>query len=160
MPPTPLFLAGETLSASKLQQLGDEDTYTPTLTAETVNPTLGTGATQDGQIWLNGNRVEIWFGITFGTSGAAAGTGTYYLPLPTAYPPRAGLLDTPVGEARLIDSGTTEEDAMIVLDVANDRVRMQGDVGAGGLVTDAIPWVWANNDSILGHLAYLTDFGA
>lgn len=158
--PDPQFLPGQTVSAAQLQRLGDEDTYTPTLVAATTDPTLGTGSTQDGKLWLNGNHVEAWITIRFGSSGAAAGSGVYYIELPTAYPITTGWFDVPGGEGRLIDdSGATEDDVMCVFDVPNNRFRLQGDISPGGLVTNALPWVWANNDWILAHVSYLTDFG-
>jgi len=62
-------------------------TYTPTLTATTTSPTLGSGAVRIGryfrvqkQGWLT---VQIWVA----SSGYAAGTGTYEIDLPSGWTP-------------------------------------------------------------------------
>jgi len=66
---------------------GAASTYTPTLTATSSNPTLGTGNVRSGryfrvqkQGWLS---VQIWVA----SSGYAAGTGTYEIDLPAGWTP-------------------------------------------------------------------------
>lgn len=155
---TPSFLPGETVSAAKLQALADDATYTPALTATTSDPTLGTGAFQNGVIHLNGEHVTAWITIRFGT-GSAAGSGTYKIGLPSSYPIFTGSQDTPVGTARLIDDSGAEAVGIVFLDSANNElfIRTTDD---GALVTNAAPWTWADLDYIQLHISYLTDFGA
>lgn len=57
--------------------------YTPALTAETTNPTLGTGASITGSYLKVGKTVFYRIRIVAG-SGVAAGNGTYYFSLPFA----------------------------------------------------------------------------
>ena len=156
---TPDFAAGEKLPAAKLQQLGDiVTTHAPTLEASTTDPTLGTAPTQWSTIWINGQLVTMFFAIQFGTGSPTAGSGTYYIPMPAAYPILAGTYDLAAGEVRLVDDSTGNEAAdMCIFDVANDRFYMRG---TAGLVTDASPWTWATADSLLGRISWLTDFGA
>lgn len=159
--PNPLFLAGQTLSATKLQQLGQYgSTWTPTLRGTTTNPTLGTGATQLSTIWLNGNHVTAWFQITFGTSGVVAGSGNYSIALPTAYPAAAGHLDVTLGAMRLVDSsgGPAVKLAIPTLNLAGQEFTFRV-TDTNAVVTNAAPWTWAASDVIAGQISYLTDFG-
>ncbi len=156
----PLFLAGETLPASKLQALGNVGTtWTPTLKGTTTNPTLGTGSTATSMVWLNGNHVTLWFQITFGTTGAAAGSGNYSVALPTAYPAAAGHLDVTLGTMRLVDSNTsTVKLAIPTLNLAAQEFTFRT-TDTAAVVTNAVPWTWAASDVIAGQISYLTDFG-
>lgn len=154
--PNPQFLPGETLSAAKLQQLGNEGSvYVPTLIASTTDPTLGTGPDQTSNIWLNGRLVFIWLTIRFGT-GATAGSGDYEIELPAAYPLVTGQEERPIGTARLFDSSSGNErtDSCVALPVSNSfELR-----GVDGLVTNAVPWIWADGDTMHCEVHYLTDF--
>lgn len=59
--------------------------WTPTLTATTTNPTLGTGGTvQEGYYMQLGKLVIAWYSIQFGTTGLNVGSGEYRLSLPVA----------------------------------------------------------------------------
>ena len=156
--PNPLFLPGETIAAAKLQQLGNEGIFTPTLTAVTTNPTLGTSPTQTALVWLNGQMVNIWFTIIFGT-GMTAGSGAYQVPLPTAYPIIAGAYNTGVGTGRVYDSsGATGRITSLQIDPATQKIIMY-DSTNGNAITNAAPWTFAANDEVHGHVAYITDFG-
>ena len=156
----PAFRAGEKLPAAKLQQLGYDDTFTPVLGATTTPPDLGAGATQAGLIWVNGNKVDIWFDIIFGSSGAAAGSGTYQIALPAELPFAANFPSTfTIGTAYLHDATATPDQAGIIADPISDLVRFRR-FSNNAQVTNAVPWTWAVNDAISGHFSYLTDFGA
>ena len=157
--PVPLFAAGEKPSAAKLQQLANEDTYTPTLTASTSNPTLGTGAQQFSRIWLNGQHVTIWAYVRFGTS-ASAGSGTYRLSIPAAYPLDPNFNNFPVGSVRLLDNSTSnQESGTLVADIDTGTFLIQHD-NDGDFVSNSNPWTWADLDNILFIASYLTDFGS
>lgn len=155
----PLFTAGETLSAAKLQQLAKFGTaWSPTLRGTTTNPTLGTGATQLSHVYVNGNQVNLWFQITFGTSGVVAGSGNYSIPLPAAYPAMAGHLDVTIGEMRLTDSsgGPAVKLAIATLNLAAQEFTFRTCTN-DAVVTNAAPWTWAASDVIAGHVSYLID---
>lgn len=157
--PIPLFRAGETLPASKLQQLGNHGTaWTPTLEASTTNPTLGTGSAVSSLVWLNGQHVTLWFRILFGTTGAAAGSGTYSIPFPAGYPAMASHPEVELGVMRLFDSSASAHRlavATLLLSGQEFTFRTTSDSAA---VTNAAPWVWAASDVITGQVSYLTDF--
>jgi hypothetical protein len=154
MPLTPEFLPGETVSASKLQLLGTLDTsWQPTLTAIGTNPTLGTGAVRTSYIWRNGNAVEVWFNITFGSSGVNAGSGNYYLLLPVMYPPIAGFYNSiAIGEAHLYHP-STDQHSSVALILASSTLYM---TEVATLIHAGYPWTWSANDVIQGHYRYLT----
>lgn len=63
---------------------GDTRSYTPTLTATTTNPTLGSGSSQIGRYTQVGKLVVGEANVTFGASGVAAGNGVFLISLPTA----------------------------------------------------------------------------
>lgn len=65
--------AGETIKAYV-----ETDTYVPALTSSGTNPTLGTGAVQDGWWHRNGQLITCGGIIQFGTS-PTSGTGTTFL---------------------------------------------------------------------------------
>lgn len=154
----PLFLAGETLPAAKLQQLGQYGSaWVPTLRATTTNPTLGTGATQLSHIYLNGNHVTLWFQVTFGTTGVVAGSGNYSIALPAAYPAMAGHLDVTIGVMRLVDSSaSTVKLAIPTLNLAAQEFTFRT-TDTAVVVTNAAPWTWAASDVIAGQVSYLID---
>lgn len=56
--------------------------WTPGLTSDNTDPTLGTAAVQYGRIISMGGFVFAPFHIQFGTSGVNAGVGNYRIPLP------------------------------------------------------------------------------
>jgi hypothetical protein len=58
------------------------ESWTPTLTAVTTDPTLGTGSVQEGRFLRMGPTVFARGYIKFGTSGTAAGSGLYRISLP------------------------------------------------------------------------------
>lgn len=56
--------------------------YTPTLTATTTNPTLGTSGTNSGRYMQIGKMVYFWLETYWGTTAGTAGSGTYQWSLP------------------------------------------------------------------------------
>lgn len=63
-------------------QFGAWTSYTPTLSASTTNPTLGTGSIRNGSFTQLGKVVIVNANVVFGTSGTNAGSGTYRISLP------------------------------------------------------------------------------
>ena len=124
-------------------------TFTPTLTATTTNPTLGSGSVATGAYVQIGKTILGRLVLVFG-SGAAAGSGTYRISVPVtanSSGPQAGggfVFDNSAVLARLnsVDLATT----------TNFECRI--DNAGLGLVTDAVPWVWAQNDQISFFFMY------
>lgn len=156
--PIPQFVAGEALAATKLQQLGLDDTYTPALEATTANPTLGSNPIQTGQVWINGQGIDIFFRITFGTS-PTAGSGDYEITLPSLYPPSPAMpLDIAVGTCTLTDDSTsTQRVGVLYMDPTNTKLRIR-DTATQAKATNSNPWAWAAGDTIAGHARIFSDY--
>lgn len=153
----PEFLPGEILPAAKLQRLGDDDTYVPSLQAPTTNPDLGTSPIREAEIWLNGMKVDIWWRITFGT-GSTAGSGEYRIPIPVSYPVKAGLFDGSFGTGVARTSTSGRANLTVYIDNAGQYMYFRDNVNAS-LISHSNPWAWADGYTIAGHVSYLTDFG-
>lgn len=127
-------------------------TYTPVLTASSVNPTLGTGSVVDGSWVRDGRKVTVHVGVAFGSSGAAAGTGTYRISLPVT----AKTLTTGfhIGGAFGNDlSAADGVDGVSRIGASGgwDKVEMMLN---NALATAAVPWTWANGDTFSLTITY------
>jgi len=158
MAPTPQFLAGQTLSASQLQQLATDAVFVPTLEALNTNPTLGTSPTQEGYLWLSGQMVNIWFAIGLG-SGATAGDGNYMVPLPAAYPLMAGVRDVSFGTGRLTDQSSGARSMCVMGIDPTGQFAYWRTCDTNALVSHNAPWAHETGDFLQGHISYPTDFG-
>ena len=77
------IVQGQKWTAAIANQIGAPwESYTPVLTATTTNPTLGTGSTTNGWYTRIQNFVMGIAYFAFGSSGAAAGSGDYFISLP------------------------------------------------------------------------------
>lgn len=126
------------------------ESYTPVLTAVTTNPTLGAGSSASGRFCKLGTLGIIQASFSFGT-GAAAGSGTYRISLPSAIKFRVGALNTggPAGSVFVYDSSSGIHRTGIVRpDLTNGVLNIVADSGATAMVSNSIPWVWADNDQI------------
>lgn len=150
----PIYLPGETLPASKVQALGTAvQSFSPALTASTTNPTLGTGALQEGNWTRNG---ELCIGrayIQFGTAGVAAGSGTYFVSAPVQIAD-TGMLKVIVGSGQVIDANTLDIRVANFYWLSGDTQRFRITVEGASDATNAQPWVWAANDQIAYEFSY------
>jgi len=78
-------------------RVAPEFTYTPSLTATSVNPNVGSTAVRDGQYQVVDGRCRGRATVYAQGSGIAAGTGSYRvsLPVPVRYLPNTSI--TPIG---------------------------------------------------------------
>lgn len=151
----PAFYAGMTLPAGELQDLGEFGTWTPTLTATTTNPTMGSGAVTDGEYHRNGRLITIFFNITFGTSGVAAGTGNYQI---DSLPFPIDTLVTPMGAGGIVQAEDTSAASRYVFSVqiqSTTVFQMRQLNSPSSVVTAAAPFTWAANDYLRGTITYL-----
>jgi hypothetical protein len=138
-----------------LLQVVASGSYTPVLTATTTNPTLGTGSSVTGwyvhfgSISSADEYVVVGFQVVFGTSGAAAGSGTYRISLPVT---ASTTSPSASGTALVFDDSTGERRVAMVDLVTTTTLGLNPD-GASSVDND-FPWVWANNDSIRGICFY------
>ena len=129
--------------------LGAWTAYTPTLTASTTNPTLGTGSTASGAYCQIGKVVHFRARIEFGTSGMAAGTGDYYVSLPvtawSGYP-----ASFPIGYVVIQDqsTGTRYNGLAVINSTTTVRLDMSSTNANSIAAADASPMAWAASDDI------------
>lgn len=139
--------------------IGTWETWTPTLTASTTNPTLGSGAVQAGRYQRIGNGMVAFSAtIIFGTSGVAAGSGLYTISLPVA-PVGAGTfagIQQVTGTIEDTSAGTRLSCSGWIQDGTTGIVRLIYGGGTGA-VTDSstncsvgsgTPWTWAASDRL------------
>jgi hypothetical protein len=158
----PVFLSGQRVPAGKLNKFGTEGVaYTPTLEASTSNPTLGSSPVQDGFWFRNGELAHVFFNVQFGTSGAAAGTGNYFVTLPAAAPVLdLGIGRVAAGVCTIVDASPTAAYLAHPQWIPGDstgRIRL-GIVEGATDTSAASPMTWTNNDYVYGHLIYPADF--
>ena len=141
--------AGQVLTAATLNTIGAAwNTWTPALTAQTVNPTLGTGSSQTGR-WGQVNKIVTGQGrIKFGTAGTAAGTGFYLVSLPTA---AQAATSGPCGTVYITDGGANARVGVLIM-ATTTTCTIRYDAGA--LVTNAAPWAWGANGEINYSFTY------
>ena len=123
--------------------------WVPALTASVTNPTLGSGSSAAGRYAQLGKLVMASAKIAFGTSGAAAGSGQYFVSLPVQ---PVGSLDV-VGDFMVYDNSPGAYRAGVVQQVSGGLTAILV-LGGGNDVSDAAPWTWAASDQILYRLAY------
>lgn len=70
---------GDALNLGFATGVGGWTAFTPVLTASTSNPTLGSGSVQVGHYAKIGKLIVAHWGVRFGTSGQAKGSGTYWV---------------------------------------------------------------------------------
>lgn len=127
--------------------------WTPQLTASSSNPTLGSGSGQSGRYYRQGNFIYAWAMITFGSSGVAAGSGTYQFSLPVAASTNQTAFSF-IGSMWVFDSdAATGRIALTRRDGTNDWVIAWVD-SATGSISNTSPWTWAASDQIRYFLSY------
>lgn len=155
---------GVAVEAIETQLVGAYATYTPTLTAITTSPTLGTASAVDGRYKWIGHRVVGYATITFGTAGVVAGSGAYGLLLPVQPANRI----QPIGIGFAFDQSdnyrflvATAAVIPAVWAVLASKATLLVSNGAGeGFSTGnnpigaAAPWTWAANDQISINFNY------
>ena len=125
--------------------------YTPTLTASTTNPTLGTGSTTSGFYAQIGKIVIGYFIVQFGTSGVNAGSGTYYVSLPVT---AASSSSPVVGSVDLADASTGARATGVATQVTASTIQFEYDGGTYQGAMHNAPWAWAASDSIRVQFTY------
>ena len=157
---TPLEVDGSTGDVTVQQAY---TSFTPTLTAVTTDPTLGTGPTQTGGYVQFGTLVTGQAQIRFGSSGAAAGSGAYRVNLPVSADTTlqrtasVGGRASVVGEVMVRDeSGGTVRLGYLQLVSATTALIMCDAGTSVGAVTDSSPWTWTNNDWLFYKFSYIS----
>jgi hypothetical protein len=145
---------GDLITASFMNNLidwvgGGFAAYTPALRALTTNPTLGTGAIQDGRYSQTGKLVVVHVNLQFGTAGIAVGSGIYWITLPVtpATPANTKLIGR--GRVRAGGSGAHWYPVDVTLDGSGQqRLVYLGAAVSGALnnTSDSVPGGWVASD--------------
>jgi hypothetical protein len=136
--------------------------YTPTLTATTTNPTLGTSSSTSGKWCRIGDFVFATGDIRFGTAGTAAGSGTYQISLPfRSATPQKATTDSVEGHWRATTTlaGSTSfntNDLLIQtgVSVMTAKYSLTYPTGTDTFVTHNTPFAWAANHRISFTVIY------
>ena len=155
---------GVAVEAIETQLVGAYDAYTPTLTASTTNPTLGSGSSATGYYKRLGHRVEGYASILFGSAGVAAGSGYYGLLLPVepVNRPHAigiGYLVDYSDNVRFLVASAAVSPPLWAANTSKAVIVVSNAAGAGfatgaNPVGAAAPWTWAENDQLLVTFSY------
>lgn len=153
-----VFTAGQPLTAGDLQNLGGPITmFTPTLTATTTAPTLGTGGEAKGWWCRQSGIVTGGVIFRFGTSGVNAGSGTYEVLLPVNILD-IGFFEQNLGAGMAFDSSAVDDRVCEAYWVpsATDRIRIRAE--GAGTFTNTTPWTWAASDHFAVSFEYPGNF--
>lgn len=129
--------------------------YTPTLTAATTNPTMGTAAIRAGVYSIiPGPYCLAQFWVQFGTSGASPGSGAYSVSLPFTAADTMGGVFPAVGTCMVRDvSGGTTNDGSLFIPASTPAV-CQLFISTVGTASNVVPWTWANGDWMTGNITF------
>jgi hypothetical protein len=147
---------------SAWQQLGIAPaawtSFTPTLTAATTNPTLGTGSSATGAYAQIGKIVFYRFRIIFGSSGVNAGSGEYRVSVPVAANSVAvghGALAVSTVAFLYDSSANVNWTTVFPSFITSTTFSLTYGANTGNTsVSSASPWTWAASDQIVGGLTY------
>jgi len=130
--------------------LGAWTDYTPTLTALTTNPTLGS-STVTGRYKLLDSKtgiVRVEFNVT--TGGAwNAGSGEYRFSLPSGWTTVSGKPGM-MGSAQILDSGTARYSASCMVSANATLISpiMVADASGTKILSHNVPITWATGDAV------------
>ncbi len=134
-------------------QLSAWTSYTPVLTAASVNPVLGSGSVQHGRYKQIGKTVHCEGYILFGSSGASFGTGTWSVSLPVASANQTNASWIGTTYLRDTSGGSNGHYMGNGIIAANSSVMALGSNGSA-LVASIIPFTWAVTDYIRWSATY------
>ncbi len=136
--------AGQILTSDTLNTIGAPwESWTPTLTASTTNPTLGTGNSRTGKYGQVDTLVYGQGQINFGSSGVAAGSGFYFVSLPIT----ALTSGQVIGNFQFYDSSSGNVYlGTVISDTTTRGIMYYG--APSTVVTNSTPFTWAANDFI------------
>jgi hypothetical protein len=144
--------SGQVLTAATLNTIGAVwETYTPTLTASTTNPNLGTTGTATGR-YARVNKIVVGqASFVFNGAGIAAGLGFYFCSIPLT----AQNSGQAAGVANAIDVSTF---ASVQNSLALDTTTRLIGIGTGGAslagTIQSTTFVWAAGDLIRFYFSY------
>lgn len=136
--------------------------FTPAFTSTGTAPTLGSGSSAAGKYATVAQVVSGVGRIVFGSSGVAAGTGSYRVSLPVAASTTHQTVSTGPGNGSVIGTGTFVDDSgsnvyTVALHMISATTASLLVVGTGTVFTATTPVAPAANDIITYQFSYFTD---
>lgn len=133
---------------------GTRASYTPSLTATTTPPTLGTGSSAQGWwCYVPGGGVLYTFNIAFGSTGVNVGNGQYQISLPVTASGVFGVTrHAAVGTLLIADSSASIFRTGSCFVPANN-LNVLG-LTADVIITNSAPWTWSTGDYLSGSIYY------
>lgn len=117
--------------------------YTPTLTASTTSPNIGTTGTAEGRLTIwNGKWCAIRGSIQWGGSGVTAGSGQYLIALPFTSSSQIANGVSTVGNIMLRDASGGPALRTGACYISAGAATMAMFEATTGGVTNAVPWTW------------------
>ena len=151
------LVSGQILTAATMNSIGAAwVSWTPTLTAVTTNPTLGTASTATGKYTQINKLIVADFLIVFGTA-PTAGSGVYRVSLPITAASTTSYYEASKGQILIRDSSTQFQYQATPYFNATTTMQIAYSATYGGALVDtsnANPWTWAAGDSISGFVIY------
>jgi hypothetical protein len=139
-------------------------TYTPTLTATTTSPNLGSGSVVRGKYTRGaGGMVHVAWRIAFGTTGTASGTGQYLVSLPIAAAVDFGGSDPEWwGQGRITDQGSNTYPVTWYIPGSNPSVvsAVMFTSAGGGQVWSSTSFTVNASDDCAGSITYRAAAGS
>lgn len=130
--------------------------FTPTLSAATDDPTLGSGSTAAGSCVILNDLVVVHIYIEFGASGVDPGSGTYSIDLPFAASTHGSVVA--LGSGYVYDDSASDFYLVSAVSASSGTVVQLGLDGSGattsGLVDNNSPIVFDTSDAIALNLTY------
>jgi len=123
--------------------------YTPTWTATTTNPTLGSTTCTGRFKKLDTNTGLVNINVAITTGGAwNAGSGSYIFSLPAGWTTHATRIQ--VGAAHILDSGTAHYSGTCKSVGGSTQISetVIGDAAGNRLLSNNVPVTWATGDQI------------
>ena len=147
-----LFLQAASGETTGLKWGGAYTGWTPALTADSVNPSMGSGNTAAGRYLAIGKHVHAHGAVQFGSSGVSAGTGNYLISLPVNARTPSSLDANLVGHGYIFDSSTSTLRQVFVVyaSASTASIRMYD----GTRIAATAPWTWAASDALIFNYSY------
>lgn len=129
--------------------------FTPSLTATTTNPTLGTGGSVQSEWTIFNGKYCIYRGTwLFGTASVNAGSGQYLISLPFTAGASGSTGVSAVGSFLARDTSVPQLYGGVCYIAANANT-MSFVSSASGLITSTSPFTWAASDYLSWDITYL-----
>ena len=143
------FVSGSVLYASQLNGIGENVSFTPTLTGIT----LGNG-TATATYTRSNQQIHLQLQVTFGSTTAA--TGTIGLTLPVAG--TSAEVNTAIGAVRILDSGSAFYDGLVYLAATTlvyvTVTNVASTYAISTVANATTPMTWAVNDRLAFSINY------